>query len=102
MSKNILKMLSTLGKFERELCNFSFDRLHKAVFFQHPNARVLAFLVAPNETTEAFNNNKASVLMSLSHLADEFIKSFELRFVMAFFLFLSDFVDNRFPAAGWG
>ena len=43
LSKNILKMLSSFRKFERELCNFSFDRLHKAGFFQHPNARVVFY-----------------------------------------------------------
>ena len=43
--------------------------------------------MAPNETTEAFNNDEALVLTSLSHLAGEFI-------VMTFVLFLNDFVKE--------
>ena len=81
-------MLSTLGKFESELCNFSFDRLQKQVL-STPKFWD-AFLLAPIKTTKAFNDNKASVLTSLSHFANELIRSLELRFVMRFFLLLKD------------
>ena len=56
--------------------------------------RKQVFLLAPNETKEALNNNKAFVSTKLLHLADEFIKSLELRFVMTFFLFLNYFVKQ--------
>ena len=85
-------MLSTLGKFKSELCNFSFDRLHKACF-SIPKCWG-AFLLAPIKTTQAFNDNKASVLTSLSRLGNELIRSLELRFVMRFFSLLKDFVKQ--------
>ena len=43
--------------------------------------RLNAFLLAPNEMTEALNNNKAFFFFFLTrmlHIADEFIKSLEL------------------------
>ena len=85
-------MLSTLGKFESEVCNFSFDRLHKACF-SIPKCWD-AFLLAPIKTTQAFNNNKASVLTSLSPIANELIRSLELRFVMRSFSLLKDFAKQ--------
>ena len=56
-----------------------------------------AFLLTPNKTKKAFNDNKA-VLTSILNLAEEFITTLELRFGMRLVLFLLAFVE-QFP--GW-